>query len=468
MGGASELWRASAREIVDGIKARSFSARDVVSSVIDRVDALNDKVNALVSVQHEDALARADELDADLAAGKPVLPLQGVPITTKINTDQRGVPTTNGVHFFADRVPMDDDACIANLRKAGAVIIGRSNAPAMSMRWTTENDIHGRTYNIWNRDVVPGGSSGGAAVAVATGMGPIAQGNDGGGSIRMPAFCAGVIGLRPTVGRVPAAAGDPNQPKAFGAGLISAHGPIGRSADDIRLMMKALVTPTYRDPSHVPLPFDALQGRAPCRVAVAFDPTGNGTDAWTRAALDHAASRLSDAGYDVVEATPPNYNDAVALWHALGSHARSAMGPLIEKHGDEGARMLNRYVQAWNTYEPSRFVAALDRRTLLQRQWDLFMQDYPLLLMPVLNSKPFAVGFDSTSQEAVIEMFGILAPMMPSSSLGLPAASVPTRLEDGLPGGVQLLATRWEEARILNAAEIIQGDFMTRPVDPAI
>src|SRR5690554_766545 len=123
MGGASELWRASAREIVDGIKARSFSVRDVVSSVIDRVNALNDKVNALISVQHEDALARADELDADLAAGKPVLPLQGVPITTKINTDQRGVPTTNGVHFFADRVPMDDDACIANLRKAGVVII---------------------------------------------------------------------------------------------------------------------------------------------------------------------------------------------------------------------------------------------------------------------------------------------------------------------------------------------------------
>lgn len=467
MGSTDTLWTLSARAVVDGIAAGRFTARDVVSATLARVEAVDGRVNALVSVQAEDALARADELDAHAAAGKPLLPLHGVPVTTKINTDQRGLPTTNGTRFFADRIAADDDACVANLRKAGAVLIGRSNAPAMSMRWTTENDLHGRTLNPWNADVVPGGSSGGAGVAVAVGMGPIAHGNDGGGSIRMPAFCAGVVGLRPTVGRIPAAAADEAQGRSFAAGLISTQGPLGRTADDVRMAFAAMAAPSDRDPVQVPVPFDPAANASPCRVALCVDPTGTGVDGWTEASLRLAAERLQAAGYEVVEASPPHFADAVELWHAIASQARFAMGPLIEQHGDEGARILNRRVQQWNTFEPGRFIAALDRRTGLQKAWDRFLRDHPLLLVPVMNGRPFAVGYDSGSEAAMHEMFRLLAPMLPASALGYPAASVPTAVFDGLPAGVQLMAARFDEARILHAAAIVQGEFADGPpIDP--
>lgn len=467
MAGRDALWRLGAGEIVAGIAEKRFSARDVVESVIERVASVNDQVNALVSLQPEAALAQADELDTRQAAGEPLLPLHGVPVTTKINTDQAGLPTTNGTRFFADKIAARDDACVENIRAAGAVLIGRSNAPAMSMRWTTENDIHGRTLNPWDRNLVPGGSSGGAGVAVTLGMGPIAQGNDGGGSIRMPAFCAGVVGLRPTVGRVPAAAADPEQPRSFGAGILSAQGPIGRTAQDVRMLLAAMAAPSDRDSNFVPVPLDLAANRGPCKVAVCYDPTGTGVEDWTRESIRFAAERLSKAGYEVVEASPPDFSEAADTWHALASHARFAMGPLIEQHGDEGARQLNRRVQKWNTFEPGRFVKALDRRSMLQRRWDRFFRDHPLLVIPVMTGKPFAVGFDGQGEDAMIEMFRQLAPMLPASALGYPAASVPTALIDGLPGGVQLLAARWDEARILHAAEFVQGDFMAGPADPA-
>lgn len=467
MGSTDMLWTLPARAIVDGVAAGRFTVRDVVSSTLARVDAVNGKVNALVSVQAEDALAQADMLDAHVQAGKPPLPLHGVPVTTKVNTDQRGLPTTNGTRFFADRIAADDDACVANLRKAGAVLIGRSNAPAMSMRWTTENDVHGRTLNPWNAEVVPGGSSGGAGVAVAVGLGPVAHGNDGGGSIRMPAFCAGVVGLRPTVGRIPAAAADEAQGRSFAAGLISTQGPLGRTVDDVRMSFAAMSAPSERDPVQLPVPFDPAANAAPCRVALCMDPSGTGVDGWTEASLRLAAERLKAAGYEVVEATPPHVADAVDLWHAIASQARFAMGPFIEQHGDEGAGILNRRVQQWNTFEPGRFVAALDRRTGLQKAWDRFLRDHPLLLVPVMNGRPFAVGYDSSSEAAMHEMFRLLSPMLPASALGYPAASVPTAVLDGLPGGVQLMAARFDEARILHAAAIVQGDFADGPpIDP--
>lgn len=464
---ATSLWQLTVRQIVDGIARREFTAREVMEDTLKRVDQVNDGVNALVSVQAESAFQRADELDANLAAGRPMLPLQGVPVSTKVNSDQRGVPTTNGTHFFAGRIPERDEASISNIRKSGAVLFARSNAPAMSMRWTTENDIHGRTLNPWDRERVPGGSSGGASVAVATGQGPIAHGNDGGGSLRMPAFCAGVVGLRPTVGRVPSAPSDENQPRPFAGGLLSVQGPIGRTVEDVSLLLAAMCAANGRDPNHVPIPFDPPANSEKCRIALCYDPSGGGIDGWTERSVRHAADALADAGYEVVEAAPPQFADAVELWHAIASHARNAMGPLIEQHGDEGARLLHRGVQKYNTFEPTRFISALDRRTAMIRRWDLFFQEFPLLLCPVMNGKPFTVGFDTGGDAAISEMFRLLAPLMPASALGYPAISVPTQIIEGLPGGAQLMAGRFEEARILHAARIVQGDFARAlPIDP--
>lgn len=465
-GDARPLWRYAASEIVQGIAARAFSVREVLDSVLTRLDNVNPAVNAVVSVQADAARARADELDA-LAASGTLLPLHGVPVTTKINVDQQGLPTTNGTVFFKDRIAQADHPAVGNLRDAGAILIGRSNTPSFSMRWSTENEFHGRTHNPWARDRVAGGSSGGASAAVAVGIGPIAHGNDGGGSLRFPAFCCGVLGLRPSVGRVPSAP-PPGMPDvAYAAQMISVQGPIARSAGDLRLTFTAMSKPNIRDPWWTPAPHD-YPDNGTVRVAVSFDPTGSGVDPSTRRAIQKAADALAAAGYQVIEAEPPRFNDAVALWHALASQARNGMAPLIREHGDAGAKRLHELTVSRNTYDERRFVAALAQRTTLMRAWAEFHAAHPLLLCPVANDRPFRFGDDTRDQESVDAMYRSIAPLFPSSALGSPSLSVPVGVEEGLPIGVQLMAGRFREDLLLNAAAALEAHFgVATPVDPA-
>ena len=169
----------------------------------DRIDEVNPKLNALVEVYAEEALEAADRADQAVLAGEELGPIHGVPMSIKINSDEKGKATTNGVVAFQNNIAADRcSPHVANLRKAGAIFVGRNNSPAFSYRWFTDNDLHGKTLNPWDKSKTPGGSSGGAAVAVATGMMPIAGGNDIGGSVRHPAYATGVAGIRPTAGRI--------------------------------------------------------------------------------------------------------------------------------------------------------------------------------------------------------------------------------------------------------------------------
>ena len=192
---ADPIWSWTASETADAVRNGLISAVEAVESTLHRVDEVGQAVNALASVQADAALRTARALDAQQRAGEDLGPLHGVPVTTKINTDQAGLPTTDGVAAFQNRVATTDAPHIENLRSAGAVLLGRTNTPAFSIRWFTDNDLHGRTLNPWNADRTPGGSSGGAAAAVATGMGALAQGNDLGGSIRYPAAAPQVKGI---------------------------------------------------------------------------------------------------------------------------------------------------------------------------------------------------------------------------------------------------------------------------------
>jgi amidase len=464
---ARPLWRFTALQIVDGIRLGRFTVRAVVESVLSRIEASNFAVNAVISVQAEAALARADALDAMFARSGVVLPLHGVPVTTKINSDQQGLPTTNGTVAYKDRIAQADHPAITNLREAGAVIVGRTNTPSFSMRWSTENELHGRTHNPWHKDYVAGGSSGGAASAVAVGLGPIAHGNDGGGSLRYPAFCCGVLGLRPSFGRIPSHPG-PGMPEvAFGGQLISVAGPIARSAGDLRAAYLAMGKGTPRDPWWVPVPTDLPKPRHPIKVAVCFDPTGTGVHASTRTAIQRAAGALSAAGYAIEEAEPPQFNDAVELWHAIASHARASMAPFITQHGDAGARRLHELTVSRNPFTERRFIEALARRTGLMRAWAVFHETFPLLLCPTSNGPPFRVGEDVRDQASADEMYRLIAPMFASSALGFPSISVPAGVEDGLPLGVQLMATRFREDLLLDAAEAIERSCgMDTPIDP--
>ncbi|NUP68105.1 MAG: amidase, partial [Nonomuraea sp.] len=267
-----ELWQLSATELAAGIRTRTISAVEAVRSCLDRIEAVNPALNALVDVRPDEALADARRADEDVAAGRPLGPLHGVPVSTKINTGQEGRLNSHGLAATAQAQAPGDDACVAALREAGAVFLGRSNAPAFSMRWFSANDVHGRTLNPWSPAHTPGGSSGGAASGVAAGMTPIGQGNDIAGSIRYPAACCGLVGIRPTVGLVSGWSypGDMELegPLTFQAWAV--HGPLTRTVADARLALYAMATPDLRDPFGVPA-VHRVTPRGPVRVAVVRD-----------------------------------------------------------------------------------------------------------------------------------------------------------------------------------------------------
>ena len=199
-----DLWRLSAAEMASLIRSKKVSAKEAATAALARLDAVNPKINAVVDHRPEDVLAQASAVDAAIGRGEDAGPLGGVPVTVKVNIDQEGFATTNGLKLQRDAIAKSNNPVIDNLRKSGAVILGRTDCPAFSYRWFTSNLIHGDTRNPRDPGITPGGSSGGAGAAVAAGIGHIAHGTDIAGSIRYPAYACGVHGLRPTMGRIPA------------------------------------------------------------------------------------------------------------------------------------------------------------------------------------------------------------------------------------------------------------------------
>lgn len=289
----SDLWRLSATQLATMVRRGEVSATEVSKSHLDRLDAVNPAINAVVQDCSDDALAAAAAIDARISAGEDPGPLAGVPVTTKVNVDQAGHPTTNGLRILNETNAHHDSPVVANLRRAGAVIVGRTNTPALSLRWFTKNDLHGQTLNPRNRSITPGGSSGGAAAAVASGICAVAHGTDIAGSIRYPAYACGLHGLRPSLGRIPAY-NAPSADRFIGAQLMAVSGPIARSIEDISLTFKAMAAADPRDPWYVPAPFDS--GPYQKRAALTLAPDGMPVDGRVRDALIRAARTLEDAG----------------------------------------------------------------------------------------------------------------------------------------------------------------------------
>ncbi|MEM0945703.1 MAG: amidase, partial [Pseudomonadota bacterium] len=298
----TELWALSATETARMVRGREVSAREVTEAVLARLAEVNPQINAVVQELPEEALATAEKIDATIGAGGDPGPLAGVPVTTKVNVDQKGFATTNGTRLFRDLVATEDNPVVANLRRAGAVIVGRTNTPAFSLRWFCRNSLHGATVNPLNPAITPGGSSGGAGAAVASGIGAIGHGTDIGGSVRYPAYACGIHGLRPTLGRVPAFnATLPD--RLIGAQLMAVSGPLARTVADVDLGYRAMAMADPRDPWWVPVPHDL--GEAPRRAALAIAPESMPVAVEVASALREAASRLSEAGWQVEEITPP-------------------------------------------------------------------------------------------------------------------------------------------------------------------
>ena len=457
----SDLWRLSAVELAARIRKREVSAREAAQSALGRLDAVNPAINAVVEHRPEEVLAQAAEVDAMLARGEDAGPLAGVPVTVKVNVDQAGFATTNGVTLQKDLIAAGNSPVVDNLRRAGAVILGRTNTPAFSLRWFTGNALHGDTLNPRNPALTPGGSSGGAAAAVAAGIGHLAHGTDIAGSIRYPAYACGVHGLRPSLGRV-AAYNAALPERSIGGQLTAVSGPLGRSIADLRLGLAALAARDARDPWWVPAPL--VGPEAPRRAALCLNPDGMDTQPAVVKALQEAARRLSEAGWtvDTLDALPPMQEAAdlqIRMWLADGYEAMVAAA---EKEGDRGAlvALAGQRDKAAGA-DLASFSATLTRRATLTRLWELFFAEYPVLLLPVSAELPFPDKLDLQGDAAYARVWRAQMTQIGVPFMGLPGLSVAmgsAMSEAGAsPVGVQVLAGRYREDLCLEAGEIIEA-----------
>lgn len=462
-----DLWRLSAADLAALIRSKKVSAKEAAEAGLARLDAVNPRLNAVIDHRPEDVLKQAAAVDAAIARGEDPGLLAGVPVTVKVNVDQEGFATTNGLKLQRDVIAKVDNPVVANLRKAGAVILGRTNCPAFSYRWFTTNLIHGDTKNPRDASLTPGGSSGGAGSAVAAGIGHIAHGTDIAGSIRYPAYACGVHGLRPTVGRIPAFnAALPERP--IGPQISAVSGPLARTINDIRISLAAMSARDARDPWWVPAP---LEGPAvPKRAALCLNPDGLATTPEVKAAVSDAGKRLERAGWivEVIENTPPMREPVewqTKLW--LGD-AYEAQLEAAEREGDPGALACLRGNRAKVTpFDQANYAKALIRRATLTREWLLFFEKYAVLLTPVSGELPFPDQLDCKDEASFKRVWEAQLPQIAIPFMGLPGLAVSTGLVGKAPVGVHVVSGRYREDLCLLAGEAIEaGGVPPSPIDP--
>ena len=274
----SEIWQLPAAELAQRIARRQLSSAEVVDAHLARIDAVNPALNAVVRVLADEARAAAVKADQRLASGETIGPLHGVPFTVKENIDMAGLPTTWGVPALAEAVVPVDAPVVERMRAAGAIPIARTNLPDMALRVHTDSSLHGLTRNPWHPGRTAGGSSGGEAAALASGMSPIGLGNDIGGSLRNPANACGIASIRPSAGRVPDAGYVPAEDRLLAVQLMNVQGPMARRVADVRLGLRVLMGAHPRDPWSIDAPFEGPALARPVRVAVLAEPPGGSTD----------------------------------------------------------------------------------------------------------------------------------------------------------------------------------------------
>jgi amidase len=466
---STDIWAWDAARTATAIRAGKISSRQAVEATIARMEAVNPAVNAVVDAMANEALAAADFADLTLRRGDPVGPLHGVPMTVKINVDTANRATTSGLVSAANAIASADSAPVANLRQAGAVIVGRTNVPAFCYRWFTSNDLHGKTLNPWDPSLSPGGSSGGAAVASAVGIGSIAHGNDVAGSLRLPASACGIYGFKPTVGRLPAC--NPSAPVEPSLGLQTGatEGLMARSVMDLQLGLQALERPDHRHPVLAPLPTPRAGDIAPCRVGVF---AGGGSAAVHPEIFDlvrTAASWLDDAGYVTEEVELPHLAEMADLWMAMlyaecPSPIREVMFGL---GGKDFETAFHNTADALPSLSHLEFIQAWQRRIAIQKTWASLLDRYPVLLMPTAFQPTFPLDHDLHDVPTMRRILDAYQPLSAIAGLALPAISVPAGLACGAPAGVQIVTGWFREERGLSAAFAMEhriGPIL--PVDP--
>ncbi len=465
---ATELWRLGAVELAGAIRSGQVSSREVIEAHLRRIEAVNPAVNAITVVLAEQALEAAKAADRKAAGGGDLPPLHGVPFTVKGSIDLAGTPTTQGLKAFAGAYPARDAPDIERLKAAGAIPIGRTNLASFTVRWHCDSELWGETVNPWDQSKTPGASSGGDAAALATGMTPLGVGGDGLGSLRWPAQCCGISALKPTLGRIPAAAGTGPASAPIGAQLTIVEGPMARRAADLRAALEVMAGPTWRDPWTVPAPLRGPEPARPVRVAVVTDPAGQGTARQVQDGVRKAAGALADAGYAVEEAEPPSIAAAAQADLAMLNTPdfRAALPMLRSILPASTQRFLSQFYEVVGDPDPQTAMGAFITRHSLLRAWGEFQETRPLIVAPVCTDIPFEVGTDLADGK-VAETIGKMRMAIAVNALGLPAVAVPVGTGDGLPQVVQVIGPRYREDLCLDAAAALEDRAgIITPIDP--
>jgi Asp-tRNA(Asn)/Glu-tRNA(Gln) amidotransferase A subunit family amidase len=444
----------SATALAALIRRKKVSPIEVIGAVLDRIDALNPRLNAFVTLTADEARREAKAAERALMRRSAQLgPLHGVPFSVKDLVITRGVRTTFGTPLHRDNVPTDDAPIVERMKAAGGIMLGKTNTPTFGWIGATHNLIFGITRNPWNLERTPGGSSGGASAAAAAGLGPLHIGTDGGGSIRIPASCAGIFGHKPSYGRIPTY-------PVSGAWSLSHVGPLTRTVADAALMLTVCAGPDERDQYSLPGPrvdyVKALRGNLKgLRVAYTDDlGFADAVDPEVRAVCAKAARAFRDLGCRFEEVRPgwPSPREAWGEIFCGGIAAR--MAPYLHRRGDIEPG-LYRIIEMALKNPPTKYVQAwFDRLAWWQHPRALF-EKYDLLLTPTIACPPFAVGLDNPTEIAgkPVEAYAWIPFTYPFNMTGQPAASVPCGFtKDGLPIGLQIVGRRFDDVTVLGAS----------------
>ncbi|MCF6525975.1 amidase [Streptomyces sp. JJ36] len=465
------LWKLPAAAQAEAVRGAHVSAAELVDSHLDRIAEVNPRVNAVTQLLAERARETARQTDRRRAAGEALGPLAGVPFTVKESTAVAGVPTTLGAERFRDLVAPADAPPVARLRAAGAIPIGHSNIPTLILAGMhTRSELYGDTVNPWDGSRTPGGSSGGDAVAVATGMAALGLGNDSGGSVRIPAQFCGVAGLKPTTGRFPAdhRVLGPDDPGPASQMLVT-DGPLARSVGDLRLAYEVLAGTDPRDPRAVPVPAYGEELPGPVRVAVVADPGGRGVHPAVRAAVETAADVLRDAGYDVREVPDvPRMDEALEAYGRITVTEFAPTWPVVrELLGEGGARYIGMAMEQTPPVSADALMKLMGTWMSVRRSWAEFLDAYPLLLGPSFTEPPVEPGLESRDRAGRDRVGSGMRLCSVTSFVGVPGVAVPTGVVDGLPCGVQIVGRAFREDLCLSAAQAIEDRLgVLTPVDP--
>ncbi|MET9882080.1 amidase [Streptomyces sp. NPDC006430] len=465
------LWRMTAGAQAEAVRRADVSAVELVDSHLERIAEVNPRVNAVTQLLAERARAAAAHTDRLRATGATLGPLAGVPFTVKETTAVEGVPTTFGSERFRNLVAEADAPPVARLRAAGAIPIGHSNVPTLILAGMhTRSELFGDTANPWDRSRTPGGSSGGDAVAVATGMAALGLGNDSGGSVRIPAQFCGVAGLKPSTGRFPAdhRAFGPEDPGPASQMLVT-DGPLARTVGDLRRAYEVLAGTDPRDPRAVPVPLYGAPSPGPLKVAVVTDPGGQGVHPTVRTAVETAAGALRDAGYDVreVQDVPRMAETLDAYGRITASEFAPAWPTVRTLLGAGGDRYIGMMMERTPPASADELVRLMGTWLNIRRSWAEFLHAYPLLLGPSFTEPPVEPGLESRDLAGRDRVGSGMRLCTVTSFVGVPAVAVPTGVVDGLPCGVQIVGRAFREDLCLDAAQAVEDRLgVLTPLDP--